>query len=124
MKHDALIAPDESQFAFTPKISGFAASNGATDTITVPDAELLFQGTFKRDGDDLKIIGKDGNAFLVDDYFAHDKKPALLSPEGASLSSAVVESLAGPLAAGQYAQAGTPQSAGQAIGRVEKAEGN
>ncbi len=124
MKHDALIAPDELQFAFTPKISGFAANDGSTDTITVPDAELLFQGTFKRDGDDLKIFGKDGNAFLVDDYFKHDKKPALLSPEGASLSSAVVEALAGPLAAGQYAQAGAQQGATQAIGRVEKAEGS
>jgi len=127
MKHDALIAPDESQFAFTPKnLSGptFASSEGAADFVTVPDAHLLFNGDFKRSGDDLKIIGDDGNAFVITDYFKHDKRPTLLSPEGAALTDAVVEALAGPLAPGQYAQAGAQPGAGQAIGRVEKVEGN
>ena len=88
-----------------------ATSGDAADFITVPDAHLLFNGEFKRVGDDLKIVGDDGKSFLVSDYFKNDKRPTLLSPEGAALNGAVVEALAGPLAPGQYAQAGTPQSA-------------
>ena len=48
----------------------------------------------------------------------------MLSPEGAALTPDVVDALAGPLAPGQYAQAGAPQPAHQAIGRVEEVEGN
>lgn len=125
MKHDALIAPDESQFAFgTTKISGFAASEGGSEFITVPDAHLLFSGDFKRSADDLKIVGDDGKSFLVTDYFKSDKHPTLRSPEGATLSGDLVDLLAGPLAPGQYAQAGAPQPGAEAVGRVAVVTGN
>ena len=130
MKHGSLISPDEATFGFGNAKAVFEATSvthrrkRAADCITVPDAQLLFNGEFKRSGDDLKIVGDDGKSFLVSDYFKNDKRPTLLSPEGAALTGDVVSALAGPLAPGQYAQAGTPQSTGQAIGRVEKVEGN
>lgn len=127
MKHGSLIAPDEGSFGFGTSKTMFdstSAGHQSGETVTVPDAALLFNGEFKRAGDDLKIIGQDGKSFLVEDYFKKDKHPTLLSPEGAALTPDVVDALAGPLAPGQYAQAGAPQSANQAIGRVEKVEGN
>jgi VCBS repeat-containing protein len=96
------------------------------DYVTVPDAHLLFTGEFKRVGtNDLKIVGADGESFFIADYFAADKRPHLMSPEGATLSPHVVEALAGPLAPGQHAQAGTPAASGQpVIGRVDGVTGS
>ncbi len=96
------------------------------DHVTVPDAHLLFNGEFKRVGtSDLKIVGDDGQSFFIRDYFATDKRAALMSPEGATLSAHVVEALAGPLAAGQLAQAGGQAASAQAvIGRVEALAGS
>jgi VCBS repeat-containing protein len=96
------------------------------DHVTVPDAHLLFNGEFKRVGtSDLKIVGDDGQSFFIRDYFAADKRAALMSPEGATLSAHVVEALAGPLAAGQLAQAGGQAASAQAvIGRVDALSGS
>ena len=96
------------------------------DYITVPDAHLLFNGEFKRVGtNDLKIEGSDGKSFFIEDYFSTDKHKHLMSPEGALLTSNIVDALAGPLAPGQHAQAGAQPAASQAaIGRVETASGS
>jgi hypothetical protein len=91
-------------------------------TATIPDAHLLFTAQFARAGDNLLLHGEDGRSFVVQDYFATDDRARLLSPEGAALSPAVVAALAGPLAAGQYAQAGAAPSAAQAVGRVAQAD--
>jgi VCBS repeat-containing protein len=93
---------------------------------SVPDAHLLFNGEFKRVGtNDLKIVGADGESFFIPGYFASEKRAHLMSPEGATLSPAVVEALAGPLAPGQYAQAAPAQPAGQPIiGRVDALSGS
>jgi hypothetical protein len=96
----------------------------AESPITIPDA-LLF-GEFKRLGDNLKITGEDGKSVLVLDYFQTDRPAALMAPSGASLSGETVAVLAGPRAAGQYAQAGAPAaSAAQSqIGAVDKVTGS
>lgn len=107
--------------------TSLGASPGAgTEYVTVPDAHLLFTGEFKRVGtNDLKIVGQDGESFFIADYFASDKRPHLMSPQGATLSPHVVESLAGPLAPGQHAQAGAPAGSTQpVIGRVEALSGS
>src|SRR5688572_26941258 len=81
--------------------AGLTLGNSApADSITIPSAKLLFTGDFKRSGDDLKLTGDDGETFLVSDYFKHDKRATLLSPDGAALTPDVVEALAGPLAPG------------------------
>ncbi len=93
-------------------------------TATIPDAHLLFNAEFKRAGTDLILNGDDGKTATVRDYFASDKHPTLLSPEGAALAPDVVAALAGPQAAGQYAQATPAQTNAQAVGRVAVATGN
>lgn len=91
--------------------------------VTVPDAELLFRGEYQRVGSSgLKIVGEDGKSFFIADYFV--KRPYLMSPEGATLSAHVVESLAGPLAPGQFAQAGGPAASAPVIGRVDALTGS
>lgn len=100
-----------------------AIDNGADGpTATIPDAHLLFTAQFSRAGADLVLNGEDGKAFVVRDYFASDEHARLLSPEGAALSPEVVAALAGPLAPGQFAQAGATPPAAQAVGRVVQAD--
>jgi hypothetical protein len=96
--------------------------NAHGDTVSVPDAELLFNGDFRRAGPDLVLTGHDGRHHLVPGYFSGEKK-ALVAPNGASLSPDLVDLLAGSPTPGQYAQAQqtTPPDA---IGKVEKAVGN
>jgi VCBS repeat-containing protein len=125
MLHGTRIASDESAFDFArPSKAGLAGQSSMDGTVTVPDAHLLFNGDFQRSGPDLKIVGQDGTSFLIPDYFKAEKRPTLLSPEGAALTPDVVEALAGPLAPGQYAQAGAQTSDQPAIGRVEQVEGS
>ena len=90
--------------------------------VTIPDAHFLFTAEFERSGQDLVMSKENGQTIIVDDYFAGTTQVDLAAPNGALLRASVVESLAGPLAPGQYAQAGTP--AGKApIGQVETLEG-
>ncbi len=108
--------------------SGYGATasvipNAHGDTVSVPDAELLFNGDFRRAGPDLVLTGHDGRHHLIAGYFSGAKKPALVAPNGASLSPDLVDLLAGSPAPGQYAQA-QPTTPADAIGKVEKAIGN
>ncbi|WP_201861817.1 Ig-like domain-containing protein [Microvirga soli] len=57
-------------------------------------------------------------------YFKDDRRLSLVTPEGASLTGATIEALAGPDASGQYAQTGAAAAAPVSIGRVEKASGS
>ncbi len=90
--------------------------------VTVPDAHLLFTAEFSRIGDDLLLTGQDGTTLLIQNYFAFDTPPMLLSPLGAMLPPGLVELLVGPRAPGQYAQATEPEGA-QPIGQVETLTG-
>ena len=94
------------------------------NSVTIPDAHLLFSGDFKRSGDSLKIVGDDGKTVVVPDYFKSDQLATLLAPDGAALTGDVVGALAGPQAPGQYAQAGAPAGGAQEIGRVATVQGN
>ncbi|MEM7425832.1 MAG: tandem-95 repeat protein, partial [Pseudomonadota bacterium] len=96
--------------------------NSTGDPVVIPDAHLLFTADFQRSGNDLVLTGKDGQVFIVEDYFAFADPPHLQSPEGAYLFADVVQALAGPLAPGQYAQAGSTEGK-EPIGQVETLEG-
>lgn len=124
MLHGTRIASDGSAFDVAPLRKLAVDQGNSGDPIVVPDAHLLFNGDFQRAGPDLKIVGADGKSFLIPDYFKAEKRATLLSPEGASLTPEVVEALAGPLAPGQYAQAGQQASDQPAIGRIEQVAGN
>ncbi len=93
------------------------------DQVSIPDAELLFTGDFKRHGPDLILTGHDGRHHIIPGYFSGAQHPALVAPNGASLSAELVDLLAGSPAPGQYAQA-QPTTPADAIGKVEKVIGN
>ncbi|MEA2822739.1 MAG: large repetitive protein, partial [Bradyrhizobium sp.] len=94
-------------------------SDIASLSVTVPDAHLLFSGDYARSGADL-IISDHLHRVVVPNYFHGDKRPALVSPEGAPLDSKVIEALTGHV---QYAQAGTAAAA-KVVGHVVKMTGS
>ena len=75
--------------------------SNAADTVTIPDAHLLFSGDFERSGADL-IISDPLHRVVVPNYFHGDKRPTLVSPEGAPLDPKFIDALTGHV---QYAQA-------------------
>ena len=93
------------------------------DRVDIPDAELLFRGHFARSGPDLILTGHDSQRHIVPGYFATEKHPDLVAPNGAHLSADVVDLLAGSPTPGQYAQAHAALPP-EAIGKVEKVVGN
>ena len=97
---------------------------GAADgsPITLPSESLLLGGDYARAGSDLLISHADHGQVRIPDYFSHDDLPVLRLDNGALLTGDTVASLAGPLAPGQYAQAGGG-SAGTPIGTVDTAGG-
>ena len=57
----------------------FSVSTPApSDAIIVPDAQLLFNGDFKRSGVDL-ILSRDDRELVLQDYFKGGKRAALVS---------------------------------------------
>ena len=93
---------------------------GATHTVKIPDAHLLFSGDFDRSGFDLIISDRD-HRVVVPNYFHGEKRPTLVSPEGAPLDPKVVEALTGHV---QYAQAAGTASAAKVVGHVVKMTGS
>ena len=93
--------------------------HGNAETITIPDAHLLFSGEFRE-------IRYRPDRFRSrtprhrHDYFRGEKRPVLVSPEGAPLDPKVIEALSGHTA---YAQAGTAPAA-KLIGHVVKMTGS
>jgi hypothetical protein len=106
--------------------AGFGSGHGhldslakGADSFTVPDAHLLFSGDYARSGADL-IISDHLHRVVVSNYFHGDKRPALLSPDGAPLDPKVIDALTGHV---QYAQAGTAAAA-KVVGHVVKMTGS
>ena len=88
--------------------------------IIVPDAQLLFNGDFKRSGVDL-VLSRDGHELVLQDYFKGEKHAALASPDGAHLTGEIVDALTGHV---QYAQADGSASVSHVIGHVTKLIGS
>ena len=86
---------------------------------TVRDPHLLFSGTYERHGEDL-IISDQRHHLVVPNYFHGNKRPLLVSPDGAPLDSAVVDALTGYT---QYAQAGGSPG-GKVVGHIAKMTGS
>jgi Ca2+-binding RTX toxin-like protein len=118
--------PDENGLARLgqlPSAVVLAAVPGAP--VEIPGAGWMLSADFARHGDDLLLVGADGKEVIVKSYFNMATPPNLVTSNGAMLDGALVVRLAGPLAPAQYAQAGpaTGAAAGEAIGRIETAEG-
>ena len=99
-------------------IGGLPQSGNAESSITLPDAHLLFSGHYERYGKDL-IISNQTHHFVVPNYFHGDKRPLLVSPDGAPLDSAFVAAMTGHA---EYAQAGGNPAA-KVVGHVAKMTG-
>jgi Tol biopolymer transport system component len=96
------------------------AHHGGSGAVTIPDAHLLFSGDYSRSGTDL-IVSDQFHRVVVPNYFHGDKRPMLVSPEGAPLDPGVVEALTGHV---QYAQASGTAAAGKVVGHVVKMTGS
>ena len=100
-------------------LGGVPHSGNAEASITIPDAHLLFSGHYERLGRDL-IISDQTHRLVVPNYFHGDKRPLLVSPDGAPLDSAFVTALTGHA---EYAQAGGNPAA-KVVGHVAKMTGS
>src|SRR5271156_28396 len=69
-------------------------SDRHAESVTIPDAHLLFSGDYERSGEDL-IISDPLYHVVVPNYFHGEKRPTLISAEGALLDSRVIDSLTG-----------------------------
>ena len=98
---------------------GPGSHRGHEVAFTVSDAHLLFSGSYERHGRDL-IISDQTHHLVVPNYFHGDKRPLLVSPDGAPLDSAIVDALTGHT---QYAQAGG-SPAGKVVGHIAKMTGS
>src|SRR6202011_5672433 len=92
------------------------ANHAPAGAIVVPDAQLLFNGDFKRSGVDL-ILSRDDHELVLQDYFKGEKRAALASPDGAHLTGDIINALTGHQ---QFAQADGSASAGKVIGHLTK----
>ena len=88
-------------------------SDSTHHSVLVPDAELLVSGAYHRAGPDLVLTSPDGRYFIVPGYFSSEHPPALVAPNGMTLSGDMVGLLAGSPTPGEYAQAqpGMPATA-------------
>src|SRR5437879_3507024 len=96
------------------------SQSGNVDTVIRPNAHLLFSGDYERSGADLIVSDRD-HRVVVPDYFHGEKRPTLVSPEGAQLDPKVIEALTGHVA---YAQAAGTAPAAKVIGHVVKMTGS
>lgn len=112
------VSLDGEQFAFNAHSHSVGGHQGANGII-IPDKHLLFTGDYAREGNDL-ILSAPDQKYVVHDYFKGEKRPALISEDGAMLSGHIVSSLTGHV---QYAQATAPDAA-QVIGHVLKLTGS
>ena len=96
------------------------STQAPSDAIIVSDANLLFNGDFKRSGPDL-VLSNGDRELVLHDYFRGEKRAALASPDGAHLTGDLVNALTGHT---QFAQADGSASVAAVIGHVTKLTGN
>ncbi|MGO4385927.1 Ig-like domain-containing protein [Microvirga sp. 2YAF29] len=98
----------------------------AEPSIIFPDQDLLFTGDYRKSGTDLVLTGHEATAIILN-YFTRERRPSLLTPEGAGLTGETIESLTEDEQSERYAQsaqaADLPTSRAP-IGRVEKISGS
>lgn len=108
-------------------IRGTSAQEGADAAwgpeVVLPGARFATDATYLQQGDDLVLIGTDGSTFVVRGYFLLDNPPDLVTPEGARMTPALVDSFTPPEATGQYAQVGQIAQAAEPIGQVKDITG-
>jgi VCBS repeat-containing protein len=94
--------------------------------IVFPDKDFLFVAEFKKQGEDLLLLGPDDRTAIMFDYFKSTTRAAIVTPDGAGLTGATVEALAQSHHPEDYAQAQAADlpMARRPIGQVQKATGS
>ena len=111
---------------FHIQIDAAGASSSSADAeqlIFFPDKDVLFTAEYRRSGTDPLLLGHETTAIIAG-YFGDNRRLSIATHEGASLTGATVEALAGPNLSGQYAQAADTAAASAPIGRVKKVSGS
>ncbi|RAU23289.1 hypothetical protein CU669_03855 [Paramagnetospirillum kuznetsovii] len=103
--------------------SAFNSVDGQGGSVTVPGGDWLLHAKFAHAGADLLLTGEDGAQLLVRDYFAQMTLPDLVTDHGAVIGGGLAARLAGPLAPGQFAQAGDAPAIAS-VGSVSKLTGD
>jgi hypothetical protein len=103
--------------------SAFQSVDGQGGPVTVPGGDWLLYAKFSHAGADLLLTGEDGAQVLVRDYFAQMTLPDLITDHGAVIGGDLAARLAGPVAPGQYAQAGDAPTLAS-VGSVTKLSGD
>ncbi len=88
--------------------------------VNLPDASFVRDADLSRDGMDLVMHGPQGTV-VVQDYFAADPAPDLIAPDGARLTSNLVDSFT--QSGNQYANAGSMTDESP-VGNVTEFSGN
>ncbi|MEM9632401.1 MAG: VCBS domain-containing protein, partial [Pseudomonadota bacterium] len=96
--------------------------DAAVDLPPIDNSALLFQGNYSRSGADLVISHSEFGSLRIQNYFVQPDPQNLLSVDGGLVDGKTAMQLAGPLAAGQYAQVGSGPAA-TPIGTVQTAVG-
>ncbi len=89
--------------------------------VAVPDATFLAHAEYVRVGHDL-VLRDAAHEVVVRGFFDTDIPPALVA-DGSRISGALAARLAGPVAPGEYAQAGPAGPGQSAIGHVQVIDG-
>ncbi|MBM3570334.1 MAG: hypothetical protein FJX46_16445, partial [Alphaproteobacteria bacterium] len=110
------------QASASPSVE-IVATAAETGRVIVPGGAFLVGAEFQRNGSDLVLVGADGTRVVVPEYFSATAPAELVSDTGLRVDGDLAARLAGPVAPGQYAQAGGAVARGDPIGRVEKASG-
>src|SRR5216684_7901695 len=108
-----------SHFSMHADLGSFAL-DGHANTVTIPNGHLLFSGDYERSGLDL-IVSDQDHRVVIHDYFRGERRPTLVSPEGAPLDPKVIEALTGH---NVYAQAAGTAPAAKVVGHVVKTTGS
>ena len=99
---------------FTEKLNDDLITNSQSDKLKFYSGNSLKienlpswlpKSDFSRNNSDLIATSHNGDQVILIDYFTNFELPSLLTENGLLLNGSLVNSLAGPLAKGQYAQA-------------------
>ena len=89
-------------------------------SVDLPDAAYITDANMMRDGIDLVLEGPDGT-IIVEGYFAAEPAPALVAPDGSTLTPGLVDSFLG--SEPQYAMTETVSDASP-VGAVQEVSGS
>lgn len=94
----------------------------AGGTLPLPGNEFASDAQMFRDGQDLILRAPDGNEITINNYFATEPAPMLVSEDGAALTPDLVSAFVTPLDGVQYAQKGSVDDESP-VGIVKEANG-